>query len=385
LPVINEVITQKKLLVAAVLSGNRNFEARIHQMVKLNYLASPLLVLAYALAGTINIDFSKDPLGTDNQENKVLLKDIWPEKNEMEQLIKNTVRTDFFKSQYSAIFEGDRNWQQLPESGGKTFDWGKNSTYIKKPPFFQNFSPVDTDPEDIQNARVLLHLGDSITTDHISPAGAISEETSAGQYLLARGTAIDDFNSYGSRRGNHEVMTRGTFANIRIKNKMVKPREGGYTLKFPEEEELQVFEAAEKYAREKIPLIVLAGKEYGTGSSRDWAAKGCRLLGIKAIIAESFERIHRSNLVGTGILPLVFRSGENCTSLGLDGSETYFINGLKKIKPQQTIRIRALKKNQTQAEFSVIARLDNEIEVEYFKSGGLLPYVLKQILKKTSS
>jgi aconitate hydratase len=382
---IENAITENNLTAAAVLSGNRNFEARIHQKVRANYLASPLLVVAFALAGRVDLDLTTEPLGKDNAGNEVFLKEIWPDATEVEELIDTYVKKQFFKTQYAAIFDGDDYWKRLPVPEGTVFAWDEASTYIRRAPFFEDFTLDERTPSDINsditNARVLLVLGDSITTDHISPAGGISEAYPAGQYLKERHIGPKDFNSYGSRRGNSDVMTRGTFANVRIKNRLVHPKEGGLTKKFPEAEEMYVFDASEKYKQEKVPLIVLGGKEYGTGSSRDWAAKGSLLLGVRAVIAESFERIHRGNLVGMGVLPLVFKNGENVETLGLDGSEVYNITGIETITPRKTLRVTAVGAAGKVTEFDVTARLDNEIDVDYFKSGGILQYVLKHILK----
>jgi len=379
-PEIDKAISDNGLTVASVLSGNRNFEARIHQKVRANYLASPMLVVAFALAGRVDLDLTTEPLGTDREGNPVFLRDIWPGADELEEYINKFVERNFFETQYAAIFDGDEHWKRLPVPGGTVFSWDEASTYIRRAPFFENFTLEELNPPDIKGARPLLVLGDSITTDHISPAGGIASAYPAGQYLIERGIRPLDFNSYGSRRGNSDVMTRGTFSNVRIKNRLVHPKEGGFTLKFPEREEMYVFDASEKYKQDNVPLIVLGGKEYGTGSSRDWAAKGSLLLGVRAIIAESFERIHRSNLVGMGILPLVFREGESVGSLGLDGSEVYDISGIEDIGPRKTLRVRAVRQDGSEVEFDVAARLDNEVEVEYFKSGGILQYVLKSIL-----
>jgi aconitate hydratase len=378
-PEIEKVIANNALTAAAVLSGNRNFEARIHQKVRANFLASPMLVVAFALAGRVDLDLTSDPLGHDTNGNKVFLKDTWPNHEEIENYINKYIKKEFFRKQYSEIFEGDEHWKKLPVAEGTIFSWDRDSTYTRRPPFFKDFARDTKNPSDIKGARALLYLGDSITTDHISPAGAIPDVYPAGQYLVKRGIQPNDFNSYGSRRGNYEVMKRGTFSNVRIKNRLVKPKEGGFTIKFPENEEMFIYDAAEKYQAEGVPLIVLAGKEYGTGSSRDWAAKGSLLLGVRAIIAESFERIHRSNLVGMGILPLVFKTSENSDILGLDGTEIYDISGIEDMKPRKKLRVKAKKKDGTEIIFEVIARLDNEIEVEYVKCGGILQYVLRKI------
>jgi aconitate hydratase len=379
-PEIEKAVKDKDLTVAAVLSGNRNFEARIHQQVRGNFLASPMLVVAFAIAGTIDIDLTSDPLGKDEDGQPVYLKDIWPSAAEIESLIHQHVRQRYFKEEYAKIFDGDQFWQKLPVAEGTTFDWQVQSTYIRKPPYFKGFSLKIGRPADVQNAGVLLILGDSLTTDHISPAGAIPPNYPAGQYLIDQKVAPADFNSYGSRRGNHEVMMRGTFGNIRIKNRLVDPKEGSYTLKFPGRQEMFVYEAAMQYMAESKPQLVLGGKEYGTGSSRDWAAKGSQLLGIKAVIAESFERIHRSNLVGMGVLPLTFNNGDSWQSLRLDGSETYTINGIDSIAPLKTLGVQAVKPDGSKIEFDVTARLNTDIDVEYFKHGGILPYVLRKIM-----
>jgi aconitate hydratase len=379
-PEIDDAVTQNDLTVAAVLSGNRNFEARIHQRVKANFLASPMLVVAFALAGRIDIDLTREPLAMGSSGEPVYLKDIWPETEEIEKLAQAHVKKQFYQSEYEKIFEGDEFWRNLQVTESTTFDWDENSTYIKKPPYFDGFKMQLEKAEDIQGARALLLLGDSVTTDHISPAGAIPQKYPAGKYLIDKDVAQQDFNSYGSRRGNHEVMMRGTFGNIRIKNQMVGQKEGSYTLKYPAGEEMFIYDAAMNYLTESVPLVVLGGKEYGTGSSRDWAAKGTNLLGIKAVITESYERIHRSNLVGMGALPLVFKAGESWNSLGLDGSETYSISGIEDIKPRQTLQVKAVKDDGRQIEFEVIARLDTEVDVAYFENNGILPYVLRKVM-----
>ncbi len=381
-PEIDKAVQDKDLTVAAVLSGNRNFEARIHQQVRGNFLASPMLVVAFAIAGSIDIDLTSEPLGQDADGQPVYLKDIWPTAEEIESLIHKHVKLQYFKEEYACIFDGDDFWRQLPVAEGTTFEWQEQSTYIRKPPYFQEFALDITQPADVQNAGILLILGDSLTTDHISPAGAIPPEYPAGKYLIEKKVAPADFNSYGSRRGNHEVMMRGTFGNIRIKNKLVDPKEGSFTLKFPQSEEMYVYDAAMQYMAEHKPQLVLGGKEYGTGSSRDWAAKGSQLLGIKAVIAESYERIHRSNLVGMGVLPLTFNDGDSWQSLGLDGSETYTITGIEDIAPLKTLGVQAVKPDGSKIEFNVTARLNTDIDVAYFKHGGILPYVLRKILSE---
>jgi aconitate hydratase len=381
-PAIEKAIVDHDLNVAAVLSGNRNFEARIHQRIKSNLLASPMLVVAFALAGRIDIDLSVEPLGLDPNGEPVYLDAIWPENQEIEALVQQHVKKDFFDLEYGRIFDGDEFWQVLPDVESITYAWDEKSTYIKNPPYFENFSLDPPNKGNIEEARVLAFVGDTITTDHISPAGAIPEEYPAGQYLVAEGVTAAEFNSYGSRRGNHEVMMRGTFGNIRLKNQLVDAKEGSYTVKFPEKTEMYIYDAAMAYQRDRIPLVVLSGKDYGTGSSRDWAAKGSRLLGVEAVIAQSYERIHRSNLVGMGVLPLMFKPGENAESLGLDGSETYFISGIENIQPRQQLEVRAVNSGKKEIKFNVTARLDTDIEIDYYKGGGILPYVLRKIIQQ---
>jgi len=377
---IDKAVKENDLTVAAVLSGNRNFEARIHQRVKANFLASPMLVVAFALAGRIDIDLTSEPLGTGKNGKPVFLKDIWPRPGEIEALVSKHVKARFFEEEYGRIFDGDEFWHKLPTAESVTYKWEPSSTYIKKPPYFDGFSLDLAEPDDIRSAAVLLLLGDTVTTDHISPAGAIPPEYPAGRYLIDAGVEPQGFNSYGSRRGNHEVMMRGTFGNIRIKNQLVNSREGSYTVKFPENSEMFVYDAAMAYHQEAKPLVVLGGKEYGTGSSRDWAAKGSQLLGIRAVIAESFERIHRSNLVGMGVLPLVFQPGDSWRSLGLDGSETFTIAGIKGMQPRKKLKVTAEKTDGTTTDFEVTARLDTDIDVDYFLNGGILPYVVRKIM-----
>ncbi len=379
-PVIEQAVQENNLNVAAVLSGNRNFEARIHQSVKSNFLASPILVVAFALAGRIDTDLYTEPVGIDPNGEPVYMNEIWPDHSEITALVNAHVKKELFREEYGRIFEGDEFWQELDVAESTTYDWNETSTYIKNPPYFENFSKDTGNPSDIAGARALLVLGDTVTTDHISPAGAIPAEYPAGKYLISKSVPPAAFNSYGSRRGNHEVMMRGTFGNIRIKNNLVDPKEGSFTLKFPEEKEMYVYEAAMGYKEEGTPLIVLGGKEYGAGSSRDWAAKGTSLLGIKAVIAESYERIHRSNLVGMGVLPLIFDKNDSWKSLGLDGSETFSIHGIKDMKPQKKLQIKAVEKNGKEIDFEVTVRLDTEVDVDYFTHGGILPYVLRKLL-----
>ncbi len=381
-PEIERAISEHDLNAVAVLSGNRNFEARIHQLVKSNFLASPLLVVAFALAGRIDIDFQSEPVGMDPNGREVYLADIWPKDSEIDKLASAHVTGTAFMEEYEHIFSGDSFWQDLPVTKSTTYTWDDESSYIRNPPFFDDFSVDLPEPEDIIQARALLLLGDTVTTDHISPAGAIDPDYPAGKYLVERGVDQTHFNSYGSRRGNHEVMMRGTFGNIRIKNRMIAPREGAWTKKFPENSEQYNYDAAMQYISEGTPLVILAGKEYGTGSSRDWAAKGTALLGIRAVIAEAYERIHRSNLVGMGVLPLVFADGENCDSLGLDGSESFTITGLADIFPRASLTVKAKRKDGQELDFIVTVRIDNDIEATYYRNKGILPYVLRQMLSE---
>jgi aconitate hydratase len=380
---IAEAIREARLVVAAVLSGNRNFEGRINPLVRANYLASPPLVGAYALAGHMNIDLYKEPLGYSPNGEPVYLKDIWPSPTEIQEAIQTAVQTRMFRKVYKEAFKGDERWRALEAPMGDLFQWDPNSTYVKRPPYFEGMTLEIPPLKNIYNARVLAVLGDSVTTDHISPAGSIGVDTPAGKYLISLGVDPKDFNSYGARRGNHEVMMRGTFANIRLRNLMVPGTEGGWTVHLPDGEKMTIYEASEKYRSEGVPLIVIAGKEYGSGSSRDWAAKGPYLLGIKAIIAESFERIHRSNLIGFGILPLQFKEGENRETLGLTGFETYSLEGISEgLKPHQIIPVRVKKKDGTEKVFETIARIDTPIEVQYYRHGGILHYVLRQIIQQ---
>ncbi len=376
---ITDTIRDGNLAVAAVLSGNRNFEGRVNSLVRANYLASPPLVVAYALAGNLNIDLTRDPLGVTPNGTYVYLKDIWPTPQEIEEAISQHVHSGQFSRVYNDIFKGDEEWNKIETPSGDLFDWKQDSTYIKEPPFFQNMTPTPAPLTDIQDARVLALLGDSVTTDHISPAGSFTAKTPAGHYLIAQGVRPVDFNSYGSRRGNHEVMMRGTFANIRLRNELAPGTEGGFTKYMPSGDDMTIYDASVRYQQEGTPLIVIAGKEYGTGSSRDWAAKGPKLLGVRAVIAESFERIHRSNLVGMGILPLQFLDGDSAESLGLTGKESFTITGLSSLTPGQKLQIVVTLDGSTQ-EFTVINRIDTPNEIEYFKHGGILSYVLRQTL-----
>ncbi len=378
-PFIEKSIKDNKLDVMSVLSGNRNFEARIHQEVVGNFLMSPLLVVIYAIAGKIDIDLNTEALGTDKDGTPVFMKDIWPASEEINEFVENYVHRRFFKDQYEHIFDGDKLWQDLEVPETTTFNFDENSKYIRNPPFFTEFSPDEPVLKDIKDARALLVLGDSVTTDHISPAGAIPVDYPAGKYLIDNGIKPWDFNSYGSRRGNHEVMMRGTFANIRIKNQLVSEA-GGLTLKFPENEQQYVFDASEKYRDENVDLLVFGGTEYGTGSSRDWAAKGTNLLGVKAVITTSFERIHRSNLVGMGVLPCIFKPGESFESLGYKGDEIFAISNLDKIKPNGILTVN-VQKDGKETSFDIIVKLNTDIEVDYIKNGGILHYVLRQMIK----
>ncbi|RXS41897.1 aconitate hydratase AcnA [Idiomarina sp. 29L] len=378
---ITEAIQEGDLTVSSVLSGNRNFEGRVHPEVKANWLASPPLVVAYALAGTTRTDLTKDPIGKDKDGNDVFLKDIWPSSAEISEAVK-TVDNQMFGKEYAEVFAGDEEWQNISVAEGKTYNWQDESTYVKNPPFFEGIDKPLEGPSDIKDANVLAVFADSITTDHISPAGSIKPDSPAGKYLQENGVAVKDFNSYGSRRGNHEVMMRGTFANIRIKNQMLDNVEGGFTKFIPTGEQMPIYDAAMKYMENDTPLVVLAGKEYGTGSSRDWAAKGTRLLGVKAVIAESYERIHRSNLVGMGVLPLQFADGESVEEHKLTGEEQISVLGLSDdLKPGQMLDVVAKRKDGSEAKFKVKCRIDTGNEMNYYKNGGILHYVLRQMLK----
>ncbi|HEX2058664.1 MAG TPA: aconitate hydratase AcnA [Actinomycetota bacterium] len=368
-------IEENDLAVVSVLSGNRNFEGRIHPQVKASYLASPPLVVAFALAGRADIDMTSEPLGTGADGEPVYLRDLWPTAEEVAEAM-NAVTADLFTQEYAKVFDGDEHWTQLPSPAGSLYEWDPESTYVREPPFFEDLDPEPGKPSDISGARVLCLVGDSVTTDHISPAGSIAPASPAGKYLKEQGIEIRDFNSYGSRRGNHEVMMRGTFANIRFRNRLAEGKEGGWTKKLPDGAVTTIFEASEAYRAEGTPLLIIAGKEYGSGSSRDWAAKGPALLGVRAAIAESFERIHRSNLVGMGVLPLQFRAGENAESLGLTGHETYEITGIEGgLKPHATLTVRA-----DEVEFEVECRIDSAVELDYYRHGGVLQMVLRRML-----
>ncbi|WP_438855623.1 aconitate hydratase AcnA [Agromyces sp. M3QZ16-3] len=392
-PLIEEVsaaVQQNDLAVTAVLSGNRNFEGRINPDVKMNYLASPPLVIAYSLAGTMNFDFENDPLGTDSEGNEVYLKDIWPDASEVQATIDSSIDKDMFDQQYSSVFEGDERWRTLPTPTGATFEWDSESTYVRKPPYFDGMTIETTPVSDIVGARVLARLGDSVTTDHISPAGSIKADSPAGRYLTEHGVDRKDFNSYGSRRGNHEVMIRGTFANIRLRNQLLDGVEGGYTRDFTQEGGPQsfIYDASMNYQAQGIPLVIFGGKEYGSGSSRDWAAKGTSLLGVKAVITESFERIHRSNLIGMGVVPLQFPAGESADSLGLDGTEVVSISGLEQLNEgvtPKTVRVTAepsefSPEGKQAVEFDAVVRIDTPGEADYYRNGGILQYVLRSLV-----
>ena len=380
IPEISDAVNEKDLAVVSVLSGNRNFEGRINPDVKMNYLASPPLVVAYALAGSMTVDLFNDPLGQDTDGNDVFMKDIWPSAADVEEVIAEAISSDMFTTDYADVFAGDATWQSLPTPDGKTFEWDADSTYVRKPPYFDGMPDEPEPVTDIEGARVLLKLGDSVTTDHISPAGAIKKDSPAGKYLAEHGVEQRDFNSYGSRRGNHEVMIRGTFANIRLRNQLAEGTEGGFTRDFTGDGDVTtVFEASEKYLAAGTPLVVLAGKEYGSGSSRDWAAKGTALLGVKAVIAESYERIHRSNLIGMGVLPLQYPEGETAESLGLTGEEEFSITGVTELNDGTTPR--TVKVTAGDTEFDAKVRIDTPGEANYYRNGGIMQYVLRSLLK----
>ena len=383
---VSEAIDESNLVVASVLSGNRNFEGRINSEVRANYLMSPPLVVAFALAGRIDIDLQNEPLGRDRQGKPVFLSEIWPSQREVDEAIRSAVEASMFRKSYSEVFAGDERWRSLNIPKGQTYTWDSASTYIKQAPYFENMPVHPPAVEDIRGARVLASLGDSVTTDHISPAGSIKADSPAGKYLIGHGVQVKDFNSYGSRRGNHEVMVRGTFANVRLRNKLVPNLEGGFTRHLPDGKEMTIFEASEKYIAEKVPLIILAGKEYGSGSSRDWAAKGPLLLGVRAVIAESYERIHRSNLVGMGVLPLQFMTGQDAESLGLSGEEVYEIGGLAPIieefPPQRVVQVHARRAHGKDIAFQAQVRIDTPQEALYYQHGGILQYVLRQLAAK---
>jgi aconitate hydratase len=381
IPEVSEAVNDNDLAVVSVLSGNRNFEGRINPDVKMNYLASPPLVVAYALAGSMDVDLFNDPLGKDTEGNDVFLKDVWPAPSEVEEVIAGAITSEMFTDDYADVFAGDERWQSLPTPEGSTFAWDESSTYVRRPPYFEDMPAEPTPVEDIDGARVLLRLGDSVTTDHISPAGAIKKDSPAGSYLREHGVEQRDFNSYGSRRGNHEVMIRGTFANIRLRNQLAPGTEGGFTRDFSQEDApvTTVYDASVSYQQAGVPLVVLAGKEYGSGSSRDWAAKGTALLGVKAVIAESYERIHRSNLIGMGVLPLQYPQGETAESLGLTGEETFSIEGVTALNEGTTPRTVKVRAGDT--EFDAVVRIDTPGEADYYRHGGIMQYVLRSLLR----
>ena len=377
---VAEAIQKEKLVVAAVLSGNRNFEGRVNALVRANYLASPPLVVAYAIAGRVDIDLAGEPIGQDPAGNDVYLREIWPSAEEVETVVKQSVRSEMFRKEYAEVFEGDAMWKSMKVPTGDRFQWDPASTYIKKPPYFDEMADPRAPIADIAGLRALAMLGDSVTTDHISPAGSIPKETPAGQYLIALGVQPTDFNSFGSRRGNHEVMVRGTLANIRLRNQLAPGTEGGWTTHFPSDEQMYIYDAAMRYERQGVGLLILAGKEYGSGSSRDWAAKGVRLLGVRAVIAESYERIHRSNLVGMGVLPLEYLAGENRESLGLTGKEVFHVEGVgEAVAGGGRVRVRAVSEDGAEKRFEAKVRIDTPQEIAYYRNGGILPCVLRQL------
>ncbi|TAJ75517.1 aconitate hydratase, partial [bacterium] len=379
-------VQEGDLVAVAVLSGNRNFEGRIHPLVRANYLASPPLVVAYALAGRMDMDFYKEPLGNDRTGNPVYLKDIWPTPEEIREEIRKSVKSEMFKKEYSDVFDGDERWKKMPTPAGELFAWDPNSTYVREAPFFQGMPKAPAKPRDIAGARVLALLGDSVTTDHISPAGAIEKNGPAARYLTEHGVQPKDFNQYGARRGNHEVLMRGTFANVRLKNQLAPGTEGGWTVHLPDKKQMFIYDAAMQYQKEGVPLIVIVGKEYGTGSSRDWAAKGPRLLGVKATIAESYERIYRSNLIGMGIVPLQFKAGENLKSLGLTGFETYDVTEISDgLALRKELTVKARSDDGKTKEFKVTCRIETPAELDYYRHGGILEYVLRQLLQEKRS
>jgi aconitate hydratase len=378
---VSKAVEEHDLVVSAVLSGNRNFEGRIHPQVRAAFLASPPLVVAYALAGTVDLNLTEDPIGRDPNGEPVFLHDIWPTQQEIRDAIETAVDPAMFREEYAVVFAGDERWQELDVPTGNTYAWNPNSTYVQNPPFFADITDVYSTPGTIHGARVLALLGDSVTTDHISPAGSIAKTSPAGQFLIEKGVAPHEFNSYGARRGNHEVMIRGTFANIRLRNRLTPGKEGNWTVYFPTGEEISIYDAAMRYAADGTPLIVIAGKEYGTGSSRDWAAKGTLLLGVKAVLVDSFERIHRSNLVGMGVLPLQFLPGENAETHRLTGEETFDILDIEEMAPRKRVRVRAMKPDGGVTEFAAVARIDSPVEVEYYRNGGILQTVLRRLTR----
>src|SRR5439155_7488468 len=378
---VSKAISDCNLVVVSVLSGNRNFEGRTQPQVRANYLASPPLVVAYALAGRMDVDLYSEPLGTDRAGKPVYLKDIWPSPDEIRSTIRKVVKTEMFESQYGEVFRGDERWQAIEVPAGDRFAWDPDSTYVRKPTFFEGITAKPAPIRDLAGVRVLVKLGDSVTTDHISPAGSIAKDSPAGHYLIEHGVDAKDFNSYGARRGNHEVMVRGTFANIRLRNELVPGIEGGWTRHLPDGEKMTIYAAAVRYQQEGAPLLVIAGKEYGSGSSRDWAAKGTMMLGVRAVIAESYERIHRSNLIGMGVLPLEFRPGENRQSLGLTGEESYAVTGIAAdLSPRKPLTVTATAPDGAKKSFQGLCRIDTPVELDYYRHGGILPFVLRQLL-----
>jgi len=377
---VSSIVKDKNLVVASVLSGNRNFEGRIQSQVRANYLASPPLVVAYAIAGKMQVDLTCEPLGTGSDGQPVHLRDIWPSEREIQETMLKAVRQEMFREQYSHVFDGDHRWQSLGVPKGERFNWDESSTYIRNPPFFEGLTLEPTPPKDIRGGRVLAVLGDSVTTDHISPAGSIPADSPAGKYLIAHGVTPRDFNSYGARRGNHEVMMRGTFANIRLRNQLAPGTEGGWTTLVPSDDVMTIYDASVKYKESGVPLLVIAGKEYGSGSSRDWAAKGTLLLGVKAVLAESFERIHRSNLVNMGVLPLEFKAGQNAASLKLTGRESFDVIGMESMRHAGDVTVKATAADGTATEFTALVRIDTPEELAAYRAGGILPYVLRQLV-----
>jgi aconitate hydratase len=385
-PEISRAVEEGGLAVCAVLSGNRNFEGRINPDVRANYLASPPLVVAYALAGRIDIDLYNEPLGEDRDGRSVFLKDIWPTQLEIGEAVRRSVRPEMFRKQYAHVFEGDEQWKALPVPASELYEWDDASTYIKNPPYFADMPREPGPVVDVKGARVLALLGDSITTDHISPAGSIRKEGPAGRYLIEHGVQYKDFNSYGARRGNHEVMMRGTFANVRLRNQLAPGVEGGETRHLPSGERMSIYDAAMKYQQEGVPLVVIAGREYGTGSSRDWAAKGTLLLGVRAVLAQSFERIHRSNLIGMGVLPLQFLESEDASTLGITGEETFAIEGLAPVilnhaASDRIVTVRMIRDDGVETDFRTLVRIDTPQEAVYYRHGGILQYVVRQLAR----
>ncbi len=386
IPEVSQAVNEHDLAVTAVLSGNRNFEGRISPDVKMNYLASPMLVIVYALAGTMDIDLFNDPIGQDKDGNDVFMKDIWPTQAEIEEVVGSSISSEMYKERYANVFDGDDRWRSLPTPEGNVFEWDDASTYVRKAPYFDGMQAEPSAVKDIQGARVLLKLGDSVTTDHISPAGSIKADSPAGQYLSEHGVERRDFNSYGSRRGNHEVMIRGTFANIRLRNQIAEGTEGGFSRDFtkPDAPITTVYDAAQAYAEQGTPLVVLAGKEYGSGSSRDWAAKGTALLGVKFVIAESYERIHRSNLIGMGVLPLQFPESQGADALGLKGDETFSVEGIEQLNEgvtPKTMKVTAVSPDGKETSFDAVVRIDTPGERSYYLNGGIMQYVLRNLIK----